>query len=70
MRQFRNLEDATKKRISQALRGRSFSYTHRQALSDAMRAYWATIPYRPESENNEDKDDKANEKEMQKRSTD
>jgi hypothetical protein len=39
-------------RISQKLRGRSFSDSHKQAISDAMKAYWATIPYRP-TENNE-----------------
>lgn len=51
-RQYRNLRDDTKKRIAQSLRGRTFSDSHKQAISDAMRQYWATIPYRP-SENNE-----------------
>ena len=50
-RKFRDLRDDTKMRISQSLRGRTFSDSHRQAISDAMRQYWATIPYRP-SENN------------------
>jgi len=53
-RVFRNLRDDTKTRISQSLRGRSHSETHKQAISDAMKAYWATIPYRNE-ENNESK---------------
>ena len=51
-REFRNLRDDTKLRISQRLRGRSLSDTHKQAISDAMKEYWATIPYRP-TENNE-----------------
>jgi len=51
-RQYRDLRDDTKMRISQSLKGRSFSDSHKQAISDAMRQYWATIPYRP-SENNE-----------------
>ena len=51
-RQFRDLRDDTKKRIAQSLRGRTFSDPHKQAISDAMRQYWATIPYRP-TENNE-----------------
>ena len=51
-RQFRNLDDATKLRISQKLKGRTMSDSHKQAISDAMKAYCATIPYRP-SENNE-----------------
>ena len=48
-RQFRNLCDDTKMRISQRLRGRSLSDTHKQAISDSMKAYWATIPYRPQN---------------------
>lgn len=51
-RLFRNLRDDTKMRISQRLKGRSLSDTHKQAISDAMKEYWATIPYRP-TENNE-----------------
>lgn len=51
-REFRNLRDDTKMRISQSLKGRSFSDSHKQAISDAMRQYWATIPYRP-NDNNE-----------------
>ena len=46
---FRNLDDATKLRISQKLKGRTMSDSHKQAISDAMKAYWATIPYRPEN---------------------
>ena len=51
-RQYRDLQDDTKMRISQSLRGRSHSEAHKQAISDAMKAYWSTIPYRDE-ENNE-----------------
>ena len=51
-RQYRDLRDDTKRRISQILKGRSFSDSHKQAISDAMRQYWATIPYRP-NDNNE-----------------
>ena len=51
-REFRNLREDTKMRIAQSLKGRSFSDSHKQAISDAMRQYWATIPYRDE-ENNE-----------------
>ena len=51
-RVYRNLEDDTKRRIAQSLRGRTFSDSHKQAISDAMRQYWAKIPYRP-SEINE-----------------
>lgn len=54
-RLYRNLRNDTKMRISQKLRGRSFSDSHKQAISDAMKAYWATIPYRP-TENNENEE--------------
>ena len=54
MRTFRELNDDTKKRISQALKGRGLTDNHKQAISDGMRAYWATIPNKP-SENNESK---------------
>ena len=50
-RQYRNLHDDTKMRISQSLRGRTFSDSHKQAISDAMRQYWAKIPYRPTGNN-------------------
>ena len=63
-REFRDLRDDTKMRISQSLKGRSFSDSHKQAISDAMRQYWATIPYRP-TENNESKNQSDNEKSMQ-----
>ena len=43
-RQFRELNDDTKQRISQALKGRGLTDNHKQAISDGMRAYWATIP--------------------------
>lgn len=63
-RQYRNLRDDTKQRISQKLRGRSFSDSHKRAISDAMKAYWATIPYRDE-ENNESKESLTDEEDMQ-----
>ena len=63
-REFRNLRDDTKMRISQRLRGRSLSDTHKQAISDAMKEYWATIPYR-QKENNETNNQHNNEKSMQ-----
>ena len=51
-REFRNLRNDTKMRIAQSLKGRSFSDSHKQAISDAMKAYWSTIPYR-DKDNNE-----------------
>ena len=67
-RQFRNLRDDTKMRISQRLKGRSLSDTHKQAISDSMKAYWATIPYRP-TENNKSNNQANNETSMQKKNS-
>ena len=55
MRKFRELNDDTKQRISQALKGRGLTDNHKQAISDGMRAYWSTIPNKPNNENNESK---------------
>ena len=55
MRKYRELKDDTKERISQALKGRGLTDSHKQAISDGMRAYWSTIPNKPNNENNESK---------------
>ena len=57
------MNDATKLRISQSLRGRSMSDTHKQAISNGMKAYWASIPNKP-SENNEIRNKTKNETSM------
>jgi hypothetical protein len=62
-RQYRDLRDDTKMRIAQSLKGRSFSDSHKQAISNAMRQYWATIPYRDE-DNNESTNQQNNETSM------
>ncbi len=55
MRKYRELKDDTKQRISQPLKGRGLTDSHKQAISDGMRAYWSTIPNKPNNENNESK---------------
>lgn len=54
---YRDLGDDTKMRISQSLKGRTFSDSHRQAISDAMKEYWATIPYYRDTEENNEAND-------------
>ena len=61
-RQYRDLRDDTKMRIAQSLKGRSFSDSHKQAISNAMKAYWSTIPYRDDENNESNNQD--NEKSM------
>ena len=40
----RKVGEATRKKIAEALRGKPKTAEHKQALSKAMMAYWATIP--------------------------
>lgn len=56
-RMYRNLEDDTKAKISQSLRGRSKSASHVQAISQGMSNYWKTRPVKPEN-NPSDKTEK------------
>ena len=56
-RQFRELDDATKQKISQSLKGRSKSYSHTQNISKGMKDYWANVPSKNkevEPENNDE----------------
>ena len=46
-RQYRQLNDTTKQKISQSLRGRTKSATHTQAISNGLKKYWATVPNQP-----------------------
>ena len=47
-RQYREMPDAKKKKISQRLRGRSLSSTHAENISKGMIAYWKNVPYKDE----------------------
>ena len=49
-RQFRQLSDETKQKISQSLRGRSKSMNHVENIKNGMRNYWKTVPNKPEDE--------------------
>lgn len=46
---FRELDDVTKQKISQALRGRSKSYSHTQHISQGLKAYWQNVPSKNKS---------------------
>lgn len=50
-RQYRELSDMTKQKISFRLKGRGKSDSHREAISNGMKEYWKTIPSRPVNEN-------------------
>ena len=50
-RQYRQLNDTIKQKISQSLRSRTKSATHTQAISNGLKKYWATVPNQPNNEN-------------------
>lgn len=68
MRAYRELNDATKLRISQKLKGRTMTDSHKQAISNGMKAYWATVPNKP-TENNVSKSIFNDETNMQKKNS-
>ncbi len=47
-RQYRNLTDEHKQRISNSMRGKKHSEETKQKISIAMREYWKTIPMKEE----------------------
>ena len=49
MRQYRELSDMTKQKISQAMKGKTKATTHNEAISDSLKAYWKTIPNKPQT---------------------
>lgn len=58
-RQFREMEYQTKRLISSKLKGRKLSDQHKQAISDAMKAYWEQIPSKNNENNNQLNDEKS-----------
>lgn len=48
-RAYRELDDETKRKISEAMKGRHKNYAHRQKISRSMKDYWRHVPNKPES---------------------
>ena len=46
-RQYREMDFATKMKISQALRGRGKSSTHKENISNGLKHYWQSVPNKP-----------------------
>lgn len=46
-RQYRELSDETKQKISNSSKGKSKSFAHRQHLSQSLQRYWKTVPNKP-----------------------
>lgn len=47
MRLYRELSDETKAKISQSMRGRSKTATHKENISNGLKTYWASVPNKP-----------------------
>lgn len=43
-RQFRDLPDEVKQKISTSTKGKAKSYDHKLHISQGMKKYWSTIP--------------------------
>lgn len=52
-RQYRQLDDETKQKISNSSRNRPKSDQHKQHISRGMKDYWQNVPNRPDDTNNE-----------------
>ena len=50
-RQFRQLDQETKQKISDSSRNRPKSDEHKKRISQGMIKYWETVPHRPEDNN-------------------
>lgn len=51
-RQYRQMSDETKEKISQSLKGRSKSMTHKENIKNGLKDYWKNIPNRPDVKQN------------------
>jgi len=56
-RQYRQMSDETKAKISQSMKGRSKSISHKENISAGLKNYWQTVPNKPINiEDNEEQD--------------
>lgn len=51
-RQYRELDDETKQKISNSSRNRPKSEQHKEHISQGMQNYWKTVPHRPLNDKN------------------
>ena len=52
-RQYRQIDDETKLKISLTSRNKPKSELHKQHISQGMDEYWRTVPNRPDDNDNE-----------------
>lgn len=46
-RKYRQMDDATKQKISQSLKGRSKSFSHVENIRQGLINYWKNVPNKP-----------------------
>ena len=56
-RQWRELEDSTKEKISKALRGKSKSSVHKENIRRSMLDYWRTVEHKPTQDDEDSESD-------------
>ncbi|MBE6212131.1 MAG: hypothetical protein E7129_03210 [Rikenellaceae bacterium] len=56
-RQWRELEDTTKEKISKALRGKSKSSFHKENIRRSMLDYWRTVEHKPTQDDEDSESD-------------
>lgn len=49
-RQYREIDNETKQKISVSSRNKPKSETHKQHISQGMLDYWQTVPHRPDDD--------------------
>ena len=50
MREYRQLSDITKAKISQSMKGKVKSPTHKENISNGLKNYWQSVPDKPTEE--------------------
>lgn len=55
-RKYRELNDDTKAKISQSLKGRSKSMSHIENIRKGLKNYWKTVPNKPANDNDTDEE--------------
>ena len=56
-RQWRELEDSTKEKISKAMKGKSKSSYHKEHIRQSMLNYWQTVGHKPTQDDEDSESD-------------
>ena len=56
-RQWRELEDSTKKKISKAMKGKSKSSYHKEHIRQSMLNYWSQVEHKPTQDDEDSESD-------------